>query len=99
LCLSRRSEFSYDAVDGTATIADYKHVLYYSVRGTGGDARHVQVDFLAAGAVGIDRVAARPTHSKIGQVTRPKAIGRVISLCVIAFTVKPPDNEVEIRDP
>ena len=67
----------------------------------GGGTGRVKVDLLAAGAVGIDRVTARLTHSKIGQlaVARPKAIGRVINLCEVALTVKPPDADDKIRYP
>jgi hypothetical protein len=51
-------EFRDDFVDMAATVADHKQDLYDTVRGAGGDARHIQVEHQAPCAVGIHSVGA-----------------------------------------
>src|ERR1700730_9033998 len=83
----RRSEPCNDFVDMTAAVADYKHDLDASVgrRGT----RHVQVEHVAACAVGINRVGAGflPFWREIGLACRPKAVAPVITLRKSALPV------------
>src|SRR5215469_7313732 len=68
----------------TAAVADHKQDLYHSVGR--GCARHVQVDYHAARAVGIDRVS--PSFLPWRCELSGNAVADVITLCEIAVPVE-----------
>lgn len=78
---SSRGELANDEVDRAAPIADHEGVLDEPDRCS-------QIDVLKASTVRIDPVGTRLPRSEFHQIHRPKAITRVIGLCIPTFAVE-----------
>ena len=85
--MERRSEFRDDFVDMTAAVTDHEVDLYDPGGEACGDARNVQIDHHAAGAVGIDLVGALfpPWRREVGT---GEVVALIIPLRELALAVE-----------
>src|ERR1700757_2078522 len=76
----------------TPAVADHEHDLDDTVGRRG--SRHVQVEHVAARAVGIDRVGAGflPFRCEIGLACQSKAVASIVALREITLAVIIPDT-------